>query len=189
MRKVLLTMVVLLFGGAYAIAQKAEVSAGYNYLHIDAGAGRTDNSLTEGFYVDGTYYLLKSAVGATADFSYNTKTFAAGDFGLTSVDAHAYGFHVGPRVKAHIGRAEPFGHILFGFTHLSATPAGGTNLNDNAFSLKMGGGLDIGITHHFAFRLGEFNYWMTKFGVTSPVNLNGSGQQNNFTISTGIVIR
>jgi len=189
MRKVLLIVVVSLFGGAYAVAQKLEVSGGYNYLHVARGGNATDNGFPAGFYIDGTYYFAKEAIGLTGDFEYNKKTFSAGDLGPVAVAARAMSFHVGPRVKARIGKAEPFAHILFGVTGLNGTPTGGTSVSDQAFSLKLGGGLDIAIAHHLAFRLGEFNYYMTRFRAASPVNLNGNNQQNNFTISTGIVIR
>jgi len=189
MRKLLLLVLVMLFGGAYATAQKFEVSGGYNYLHVARGGSSTDNGIPGGFYIDGTYYFAKEAIGLTGDFEYNKKTFGAGELAAVSVAARDWSFHVGPRVKARVGKAEPFAHILFGVTDLNGTPAGATSVADQAFSMKLGGGLDIAIAHRFAFRLGEFNYYMTRFRTASPVNLNGNNQQNNFTISTGIVIR
>ena len=64
------------------------------------------------------------------------------------------------------------------------------------FAMKFGGGVDVGVARHFAVRLGEFNYYMTRFGTSDcllgpgePCGINGKGTQNNFTISTGIVIR
>jgi len=191
MRKILLLVVLVLLSGMYALAQdysKGELGAGYNYLHIDTGgAVGVDNSFPAGFFVDGTYYFAK-VIGLTGDFEYNKHTFGAGQLGDVAVDASALSFHGGPRVKARMGKFEPFAHVLFGFTRVSGTGAGITN-SDTAFSMKLGGGLDVGVARHFAVRLGEFNYYLTKFGVNSNVNFNGQDHQNNFTFGAGIVIR
>jgi len=43
--------------------------------------------------------------------------------------------------------------------------------------------------------VGEFNYYLTRFGASDcfpsigTCGINGKGTQNNFTFSTGIVIR
>lgn len=191
MRRILFIAWVVLVCGSFAMAQdyaKGELGAGYNYLHIDTGgAPGVDNSLPGGFFVDGTYYFAK-IIGVTGDFEYNKHTFAAGELGEASVDASFLSFHAGPRVKVRRGRLEPFAHTLFGVTRISASSAG-ASLSDTAFSMKIGGGLDVAVVRHIALRLGEFNYYLTRFGKGSNTDFNGQNQQNNFTFGVGIVLR
>jgi opacity protein-like surface antigen len=186
MRKFLLLMV-LVFCGTFAFAQKAELAGGWDYLHVDCN-GCDQAGVPGGFFVDGTYYFAK-VIGLTGDFQYHKKTFAPGETG------RFLSFHGGPRFKARMGKIEPFAHALFGITNLNQEDVtgtfcfGATSCSDNAFSMKLGGGLDIGVAPHFALRLGEFNYYMTKFSVASGFSTNGNDHQNNFTFGVGVVLR
>jgi opacity protein-like surface antigen len=185
MRKLLVVMMLLLLCGVYAVAQdapKGEVFFGYSYLHIGIPGG-TDNSVPTGFNADGTYYLFKS-VGATADFQYHHKDFGGGD------TASVFSFHGGPRFKARSGRLEPFAHALFGVTHVTFNSTGSPSVSDNAFSMKLGGGLDVAAMRHIAIRLAEANYYYTKFSAGHGFSGGaGNDHQNNFTFSAGVVIR
>ncbi len=182
MRKVSLVALFLLFCGTFAVAQKGELGAGWDYLHVDCGSGCTESSVPGGFFVDGTYYFAK-AIGLTGDFQYHKKTFSGG-----TDTGRFISFHGGPRVKGHFGKVEPFGHVLFGVTNVNLSdPSGSTS--DNAFSMKLGGGLDVAVATHFAIRLAEFNYYMTKFNTSSLVNFNSQDHQNNITFGVGVVIR
>jgi hypothetical protein len=180
MRKVSLVALFLLFCGTFAVAQKAELGAGWDYLHVDCN-GCSNASVPGGFFVDGTYYFAK-AIGLTGDFQYHKKTFSDGSTG------RFISFHGGPRVKGHMGKLEPFAHALFGFTNLNEADFSGS-ASDNAFSMKLGGGLDVGVLPHIAIRLGEFNYYLTKFSVASGFSTNGNDHQNNFTFGVGVVLR
>ena len=184
MRKVLLVVLLLMFCGAYAVAQdnpKGELFVGYSYLHIGIPGG-TDNSVPTGFNADGTYYFA-NALGLTADFQYHHKDFGGGDTGSV------FSFHGGPRFKLRAGKLEPFAHALFGVTHVTLDSTGFPSESDNAFSMKLGGGLDVGAARHFAIRLGEFNYYYTKFSTGGFSSPGAPDHQNNFTFSAGIVIR
>jgi hypothetical protein len=176
----------MLLCGSLAVAQekRGEFFAGYSYMHMDCGSGCTDSSVPLGFEFDGAYYLAHG-LGATADFEYHHKDIS--DV-LPGATARTFGLHFGPRVKARSGRFEPFGHALFGFTDLGAS-ASGASISDKAFSMKLGGGVDVYASRRFAIRLGEFNYYRSGFGLNSPVNSNGQDHQNNFTFSTGVVVR
>ena len=196
MRKVLLCTVLFVFCGVYAVAQdfhKGELSAGWNYLHFDSKfTGGISESSTDGFYIDGTYYFLHY-VGLTARYEYNKKTFPSGTFtgpGGPTVDAGTHTVVFGPRLKVRLGRVEPFGHGLFGFTRLGVTPKGFGEQSDTAFAMKFGGGADVGASKHIGIRIFEFNYLMTRFNNASNIDpfLRGVGTQNNFTISAGIVL-
>jgi opacity protein-like surface antigen len=190
MRKVLLLVLLVSLCGMYAVAQdqpKGELGVGYDYMKADADlpSGSTQtNSVPAGFFADGTYYFTR-LLGLTGDFEYHHKSFNGGG------SAGFFSFHGGPRVKGHLGKAEPFAHALLGITHVGADNGAGVSRSDSAFSIKIGGGLDVAVARHFAIRLAEANYYMTKFGATSPVNFNNNGdtRQNNFTFGAGIVIR
>jgi len=183
MRKFSLVVLFLLFCGTFAVAQKGEVGAGWDYLHVDCGSGCTEASVPGGFFVDGTYYFAK-AIGLTGDFQYHKKTFSGG-----TDTGRFLSFHGGPRVKGRYGKVEPFAHVLFGVTNVNVSSSSFGSTSGNAFSMKFGGGLDVAVAPHFAIRLGEFNYYLTTFGVNSNVNLNGQGHQNNITFGVGVVIR
>jgi len=96
-----------------------------------------------------------------------------------------YGSHLGPRFF-HRGQnkwgASPFIEALFGRSHLSTSISGpgGYQISNTAFSIKVGGGLDLNVSPHFAMRLFDVDYYRTPFIVYS---------QNNYWASTGIVLR
>jgi opacity protein-like surface antigen len=185
MRKISMFALFMLLCGSLAVAQetKGEFFAGYSYLHADCN-GCSDASFPAGFNLDGSYYFTRS-LGVTADFDYHHKNLSDIAAGAT---ARSLGLHFGPRVKARMGKIEPFAQGLFGFTDLAAS-ASGASMSDKAFSMKLGGGVDLNASRRFALRLAEFNYYRTQFGVSSPVNFNGQDHQNNFTLSTGILFR
>jgi hypothetical protein len=197
MRKVVVIALLFAFCGVYALGQdfhKGELSAGWNYLHYDTGAGTggATESSTDGFYVDGTYYFLHY-IGFTGRYEYNKKTFDAGTItgpGGPPADAGTHTVVFGPRLKYRFGRVEPFGHGLFGFTRIGVTPRGFAEESDTAFAMKFGGGADVGVSHHLGIRVFEFNYFLTRFNnaANSDIHLNGKGTQNNWTISAGIVL-
>jgi len=194
MRKIVLSGLLLVFCGVYAVAQdhtKGEIGAGWNYLHYASGGGVNGNlseSSTSGAFIDGTYYF-KKWVGLTMEFSFNQKTFPVGELSRTAAfDTNLWDMMWGPRFKGHYGRVEPFAQGLVGFARISAKPAvsNPTNLSDTAAAFKIGGGLDVGVARHFAVRLAEVNYYMTRFGT---LEINNKGTQNNFTVGTGIVFK
>jgi opacity protein-like surface antigen len=198
MRKLSLIALLVLFCGVAAVAQesKTEFYAGYSYLRVDCGDSCPYNGWPAGFNADATYYLTKG-LGIATEFEYNHKGL---DSLETGASAAGVGVHAGPRYKFRMGRFQPFVQGLFGFTHMRFTDpslflCGTTDCADNAFSMKMGGGLDVVVSRHFAMRLGEFNYYLTRFDgsatSTSPLAgaLNEQTHQNNYTFSAGVVIR
>jgi hypothetical protein len=56
----------------------------------------------------------------------------------------------------------------------------------NAFALTAGGGLDIKLSHHFAIRVVQAEYLMTRF---DNVATGKSAEQNNIRLSGGLVFR
>jgi len=198
MRKYLLAagLLLLLFCGVYGVAEdepKLEVFGGYSFLHVDVGNLPIPNQIPAGFNADVTYYLLR-VLGLTGDFQYHKREYGDGtpqdECPTICGTASVINFHAGPRFKARVGKVEPFAHGLVGITHGNFNPNGGTSQSSNAFSTKIGAGLDLVATRHWAIRLAEANFYYTKFSITDKFNFNpGSAHQNNFTLSTGVVYR
>src|SRR6476620_10367037 len=95
----------------------------------------------------------------------------------------------GPRLNFRFGRIVPFGEALWGATHdsrsfqvpntfispISGQPTTVTSrfVNDaTEFSQAYGGGLDLPISNHLAFRPIKLDYDMTRF---QPVFIPGLG--------------
>ncbi len=89
MRKLLLIATCVLLCGTFAAAQKAELGAGWNYLHVDGDVLPSQNGIPGGFFVDGTYYFTH-AIGLTGDFSYQQEdTSVLTDFFIGGEEARA----------------------------------------------------------------------------------------------------
>ncbi len=131
--------------------------------------------------------------GAMGSFGWNVKPWlqivADSSYSVVTISGTKnvlYGNHFGPRFFRR-GRnrwnATPFVEALFGGSRADTTVSGaaGYTTSNNGFSMKAGGGLDIHASRRFDIRLFDADYYRTSFGT----NLH----QNNYWISTGIVLR
>jgi hypothetical protein len=117
-----------------------------------------------------------------------------------------FGYNFGPRLNLRHGRITPFVETLFGASHVSrsfkvpgtAATVGSTTLaqrfvNDaTAFSMQIGGGLDLPINRHLAFRPIKLDYYMTRFQplfIEGLGNANRNRNQSNLLYSTGLNFR
>jgi hypothetical protein len=98
---------------------------------------------------------------------------------------HSYFFLLGPQVSVHLGKSTVFVHGLVGSAHLnnSALP----DLRSNStFAVAVGGGLDIGLSRAWAWRV-QADYYNTNYQST---NANVHEIENsNGRFSTGPVFR
>jgi len=131
-------------------------------------------------------YNLNSWFGVVADFTgyYGSPTKTISGTPVT-VDTNEYNYLFGPRFSYRKSeRWTPFVHALFGggHVHVKGSAPGFTpvTFTDNAFSMAVGGGLDLKVANHVAIRLVDADYLMTKFG---------DDHQNNFRYSAGLVFR
>lgn len=188
MRKCLLVALLLLACGVSVVAEdekKTEVFLGYSYLHFASNIPTTDKSAAEGMNLDATYYLRPS-FGMVADFQWHEKEI---DFVDNPTTLRLLSLHGGPRAKLRRGKFEPFANALFGFTHGSVAQTFPLRTdNENTFSMKLGGGLDIAAWKHIAVRLAELNYYRTTFQKLVSLGATTTSQ-NSYTYSGGIVIR
>jgi hypothetical protein len=177
-------------------ATRAVVFGGYSYL-------RNGSSGFNGWEGQGTFNFNRY-LGVTADvsgsilspFSFSTSGFSA------STHQHVTNYLFGPTVTAGFGRSAVFAHALFGAAHSSL--GAGVNVpiiggistgltSANAFAMAFGGGIDIGMTRHFAIRAVQVDYIRTQFSATDALltGLSSSlgNRQNSFRYSSGIVFR
>ena len=98
-----------------------------------------------------------------------------------------YGNHFGPRffrrTRFRWGFT-PFAEAFVGGSSEKTTisgSGGSTSSTGSAISYKVGGGIDIHPSRHWDVRLFDFDYYRTSFGSGT--------QQNNYWISTGVVLR
>lgn len=96
-------------------------------------------------------------------------------------------FLAGPRYSFNVTRrVVPFAQVLLGGAHVSGSLAPeniGIAGSSNAFAMTAGGGVDIGLSPHFAIRAAQIDYFMTRF------NNGVNDRQNNLRLSAGIVLR
>jgi hypothetical protein len=172
-----------------------EVFGGYSFVHatmpITTGFGPCTGlpGCQENFLVTGNLNGWEVAgtlrpgtwFGITADFSGHYGTDAASN-GHSS--AHLNTYLIGPKI-AHPGRVSPFFHVLAGAAHNwtgNGYEAIGTTIpsSQTAFAMAFGGDVDIKLKHSIAVRPIQFDYLLTRFN---------SSTQNEFRVSTGLVVR
>jgi hypothetical protein len=138
---------------------KAELFGGYSYM-------RFLSSNLNGWEISGQYKFL-DWLGGVADVD--------GHYGsIHGIGTSTYTFLFGPEISLP-SRVSPFGHLLLGGAHNSTGGFG-----SSSFSMALGGGLDAELTDAIHWRLVQLDYVLTQFG---------GGSQNNFRLSTGILIR
>ncbi len=181
LRVVVSLLMLLTLYGVSAKAQdtpKVDIFAGYSYLRYSPSSSGVDSF---------------NLHGGSASFAYNANSWLSGvaDFGGyhsgnilgTGVDGTLSTYLFGPKIsyRKH-ERITPFGQVLFGVAHASATGFG-TSGSDNAFAMSVGGGLDLRLSRRFSVRPAQVDYLLTRFSETGT----GAQSQNNLRLSTGVV--
>jgi opacity protein-like surface antigen len=177
-------LAVVSFSATSAFAQesapKFDVFAGYSYLQANPGVRGTDS-----FHLNGgsasLAYNVTHWLSGVADFGgyTNGNILRVGNGGTLST------YLFGPRLSyRHYRRITPFGQVLFGTAHASASSFG-TAGTQNAFAMTAGGGLDYKLLDHLSIRPFQTEYLLTRFreGTLSARN------ENSFRVSTGFVFR
>jgi opacity protein-like surface antigen len=218
MRKFTISMCVLMCLPIISLAQESNnvatrgtVFGGYSLLHnnntLDSGLGGFGSGLGStnfnGWDAQGTFNFVPH-FGVTADFSGNSRMVDGVSFlGFSAgTQQHLYNFLFGPTATAYFGKTSVFGHALFGEQHASLSAGvsvpilGGISApvdSSNAFAMAFGGGIDIGLSKHFAIRAAQLDYIRTNFNsadaLTSGLSSNVNDHQNSFRYSGGVVWR
>jgi hypothetical protein len=96
----------------------------------------------------------------------------------------------GPRLSFRHERYTPFVQALFGGVHASEVDIADCTFSctllpeENVFALTAGGGLDIKVRRHFAIRIIQAEYMMTRF---ENYDTGTTAMQNDMRLSSGIV--
>jgi opacity protein-like surface antigen len=204
-------LIVVVFGvgllkQATAQEAKADVYLGYAYTRFNSATFVPAFSANGG--IGQLQYHVTPVFGIIADFGGTHN----GNISGFQIDQTAFTYMFGPRVNLHpMGKFKPFFEIAFGGTRVSrsfplsaGTPAQVINLcttvsgcsgtrfssTQNAFSMLVGGGLDMKVSPRLSFRPIELEYYLTRF---QPLNvqgvfptLNTNSNQNNLRYSAGI---
>jgi opacity protein-like surface antigen len=205
-------LIVLLFGvgvvsQATAQEAKADVYLGYAYTRFNSATFVPAFSANGG--IGQLQFHVTPVFGIIADLGGTHN----GNINNLQIDQTAFTYMFGPRVNLHPhGRLKPYGQVAFGGTRVSrsfplsaGTPSQVVNLcttvsgcsgtrfssTQNAFSMLVGGGIDLKISPRMSFRPIELDYYLTRF---QPINaqgifpqLNNNRNQNNLRYSAGIM--
>lgn len=155
-----------------------EISGAYSYVRANAA-----NS--------GGAFNVNGGSGSFA-YSFNDSFSVVADGGAyrfsglpNGLESTMYTYLFGPRMRFHkISHVIPFAQILLGGGRLNAS-SGGVNAGENGFSMTAGGGVDWPLHGHFAVRLAEADYLLTRFNRVD----GSSATQNDLRISAGLVFR
>ncbi|HEX9254541.1 MAG TPA: hypothetical protein VF938_03310 [Candidatus Angelobacter sp.] len=218
MRKFAISMCVFLCLPIITLAQNSDnvatrgtVFGGYSLLHnnnsLGSGLGSFSSGLGStnfnGWDAQGTFNFVPH-FGVTADFSGNSRMVNGISFlGFSAgTQQHLYNFLFGPTATAYFGKTSVFGHALFGQQHASLSAGvsvpilGGISApidSSNAFAMAFGGGVDIGLSKHFAIRAAQLDYIRTSFNsidaLAFGLSTNLNNHQNSFRYSGGVVWR
>lgn len=175
----LLLSLSLVLGFSVAAQDKADVYVGYQYTR-QTYTGTTFN-MNGGVGQIAVYPA--SWFGLVGEVSGN----AVGNIhGFTGTGGTLYSYMGGARIRFPKGPLQPYVQALFGLGQLDSTlQARIGSPSSTAYAMALGGGLDLKVAHHLAIRLVQGDYFLTRF--TNPLNARFS--QNNFCLSTGLVLR
>ena len=162
------------------LTPKFELSAGYSYVSFNPGDpfGSFGNHGASGSFA----YNASRYLGLVAELNgYNFSREINGN----TVKAGWSTWLFGPRLNMRrFDYFVPFAEFLIGGAHGGAQMTGDNN--QSAFALAAGGGVDVVLSKHIAWRFVQMDYLMTNFSGSA---LGGNARQDNFRIGTGVVLR
>jgi outer membrane protein OmpA-like peptidoglycan-associated protein len=162
------------------VTPKFEVAGMFDYVNFNPGGGfKSFNNL--GGSGSGVWNISRW-VGLTEELgglSYNR------NLNGTSLHGGITTFLGGPRLNLRMfDRFVPFAEFLLGGAHAGSQMTGTSS--QTSFALAAGGGVDIVLSNHVAWRFAEIDYLMTNFSGSSVA---GDARQDNLRLGTGIVLR
>jgi hypothetical protein len=160
--------------GLAQIPTKGNLFVGYCYASADLSFnGRTNLNGWNGSLEDN----VLPWVGIVADFSglYGSQNVPVVPPISVSTGVHSLLF--GPRASLAVRKFTPFAHALFGASHINESALGSSG-SDSSFAIAWGGGIDYRLIHRIGWRV-QADVLHTRFF---------SNTQNNFRLSTGVVL-
>jgi opacity protein-like surface antigen/outer membrane protein OmpA-like peptidoglycan-associated protein len=144
-------------------------------------------------------FNLNRTLGLVADFGdyTNSQMRFQGAYNSTvnvdNANSAVLSYLFGPRLSYRkYDRITPFAQVLLGGVHANEIALDNCTVgcvllpSENSFALTAGGGLDLKVSHHFAVRLIQAEYMMTRF---TNYTTGASGTQNDMRLSAGVVFR
>jgi hypothetical protein len=194
-------LLVVLMGALTALSlaaqevPKAEVYLGYSLLRVNSATA------VPAFTANGGVGALQFNVNKYLGFVSEFGGYHNGNISDVQLDSTAMTYLFGPRFTMNKeGKIAPFGEVMFGgmyYTRSIAVPAGAVVAgadngrianSSNAFAMAVGGGLDIKIGRHFAFRPIQLDYLLTRFPtlfIPGIGSISDNKNQNNLRYSAG----
>lgn len=185
-------------GGLHYGPPRIELFLGYSYLRAVPSIS-ADNRLA--WLNGGSASIalnLNRHLGIVGDFGgFNDteiKLFGTNPSSVPDSSGTVYTYLFGPRLSfRNDGRITPFAQVLFGGIHASevtlsdCTGAACILLpSEDTFAMTAGGGLDVKVHRHFAIRVIQAEYLMTRFETRTT---GDTARQNDIRLSSGIVFR
>jgi outer membrane protein OmpA-like peptidoglycan-associated protein len=144
-------------------------------------------------------YNLNRYLGIVADVGdyTNSEIRFQGAYGATvdvnDANGGVISYLFGPRISFRkYSRITPFVQGLFGGAHASEITLANCTFSctllpaENTFALAAGGGIDVRVKRHFAIRVIQAEYVMTRF---KDYDTGTTAMQNDMRLSSGIVLR
>jgi len=167
------------------LVPKYEVAVTYDYVNFNPGspfAGFNNHGAAGAFTYNASKWLGLTAEVGGYQFERNLFPLTGNN---NSVQGTFTSYLFGPRVNLRkFNRFIPFAEFLVGAASSSIEITGGSD--QSAFALAVGGGIDYVLFKNVAWRVGQFDYFMTNFSGSA---LAASSRQNNFRAATGLVLR
>jgi len=175
------------------LTPKYEIAGMFQYVNFCPCTFQNFNSFgaTGSFTYNATSWLgLNFEIG---DYHFNRQIYGAPittptgtTLPLESLSGTFQTFMAGPRINfRHFDRFVPFVEFMAGASRGTSQVTGNTS-SEESLALLAGGGVDIVLAKHFAWRAFEADYLMTNFNGSL---VGPDGRQNNFRIGTGVVMR
>jgi outer membrane immunogenic protein len=184
MRSLLLLAILLLAGASGVAAQDSssgDAAASYHWVRTNAGPGNCGCFGMNGGGISGSWNF-RGPWSVVMDMSAE-HTGSAPPVGnsltLTSFLAGARYRIPQPWLEGK-HKPQPFVQILWGATHAGGGEAGVAD-GSYRFATRMGGGIDVRVSSHFAVRIIQLDYYLTTFANSR------NDHQNNLLVGAGIV--
>jgi len=185
-------------GGPKGYAPKAELFLGYSYLRsvptLEAGnrlVWLNGGSASIAFNIN-RYLGIVADVGDYTNSEIRFQGAYRSTVDVNDADGGVISYLFGPRLSFRHERITPFVQALFGGARASEVTLANCTFSctllpvQNAFAWTAGGGLDFRVHRHFAIRVIQAEYMMTRFQDYTTGNI---ASQNDVRLSSGLVFR
>ncbi len=185
--------------GMDAFTPRVEVFLGYSYLQAvpELAVGNRLVWLHGGSasvaYNFNRYLGIVADIGDYTNSQMRFQGASTSTINVNNANEAVISYLFGPRLSYRkYDRITPFAQVLAGGVHANAITLTNCTFSctllpsENAFAMTAGGGLDVRVYHHFAIRVIQAEYMMTRF---TNYDTGAAGTQNDMRLSAGIVFR